>query len=124
MIQGENSTVVQYELKKNNHPERLKNLRLEVRPLIAFRDYHSTTHENGAINRRGGAAPGTGDRHALSGIALAASGSQRSRGAESRRVGTGTLNMTPNGNAASISPKTFSILWSCVLIWTRVAQQR
>ena len=50
MVHGENSTVVQYELKKNNHPERLKNLSLEVRPLIAFRDYHSTTHENGAIN--------------------------------------------------------------------------
>ena len=50
MIQGENSTVVQYELKKNNHPERLNRLRLELRPLIAFRDYHSTTHENGAIN--------------------------------------------------------------------------
>src|SRR5436305_7326566 len=50
MIHGENSTVVQYEVKKNNHPERIKNLRLEVRPLIAFRDYHSTTHENGAIN--------------------------------------------------------------------------
>jgi len=50
MVHGENSTVVQYELKKNNHPERLNNLSLEVRPLIAFRDYHSTTHENGAIN--------------------------------------------------------------------------
>jgi len=50
MIHGENSTVVQYELKKNNHPERIKNLRLELRPLIAFRDYHSTTHENSAIN--------------------------------------------------------------------------
>ncbi len=51
MIHGENSTVVHYELKKNNHPERIENLRLELRPLIAFRDYHSTTHENGAINR-------------------------------------------------------------------------
>jgi predicted glycogen debranching enzyme len=51
MNHGENSTVVHYELKKNNHPERIKNLRLELRPLIAFRDYHSTTHENGAINR-------------------------------------------------------------------------
>ncbi len=50
MIQGENSTVVQYELTKNNHPESPKSLRLEVRPLIASRDYHSTTHENGAIN--------------------------------------------------------------------------
>ena len=50
MVNGENSTVVQYELKANNHPERPKNLWLEVRPLIAFRDYHSTTHENGALN--------------------------------------------------------------------------
>jgi predicted glycogen debranching enzyme len=50
MVHGENSTVVQYELKKNNHPERPKNLWLELRPLIAFRDYHSTTHENGGIN--------------------------------------------------------------------------
>src|SRR5271170_5596210 len=50
MLQGENSTVVQYELKKNNHPERPENLWLELRPLIAFRDYHSTTHENGVIN--------------------------------------------------------------------------
>src|SRR5882724_11585565 len=50
MIYGENSTAVQYELKNNSHPELPKNLRLEVRPLIAFRDYHSTTHENGSIN--------------------------------------------------------------------------
>ncbi len=50
MIHGENSTVVQYEVKRNNHPERIQNLRLELRTLIAFRDYHSTTHENGAIN--------------------------------------------------------------------------
>jgi len=58
MIHGENSTVVQYELKKNNHPERLKNLRLEVKPLIAFRDYHGTTHENGAIDREVEQRPG------------------------------------------------------------------
>jgi predicted glycogen debranching enzyme len=51
MIDGENSTVIHYELKKNNHPESPKNLQLEVRALIAFRDYHSTTHENGAISR-------------------------------------------------------------------------
>jgi predicted glycogen debranching enzyme len=50
MIHGENSTVVHYELRKNNHPESPKNLKLEIRPLIAFRDYHSTTHENGALN--------------------------------------------------------------------------
>jgi len=49
MVHGENSTVVQYEL-KNNHPESPKNLALEIRPLIAFRDYHSTTHQNNAIS--------------------------------------------------------------------------
>jgi len=50
MIQGENSTVIQYQLRNNHHPGSPKNLRLEIRPLIAFRDYHSTTHENGALN--------------------------------------------------------------------------
>src|SRR3954451_5804274 len=50
MIHGENSTVVQSQLRKNTHPERIKNLRLELKPLIAFREYHSTTHENGAID--------------------------------------------------------------------------
>src|SRR4029077_8021217 len=50
MINGENSTVVQYEVRTNSHPDVLNNLRLEIRPLIAFRDYHSTTHENSALN--------------------------------------------------------------------------
>jgi predicted glycogen debranching enzyme len=50
MIHGENSAVIHYELRKNNRPEVPKNLRLEIRPLIAFRDYHGTTHENGVIN--------------------------------------------------------------------------
>src|SRR4029077_998982 len=50
MIHGENSAVIQYELRKNNRPDVPKNLRLEIRPLIAFRDYHGTTHQNGVIN--------------------------------------------------------------------------
>jgi predicted glycogen debranching enzyme len=50
MIYGENSTVVQYELKTKDDSEKAKSLWLELRPLIAFRDYHGTTHENGAIN--------------------------------------------------------------------------
>ena len=50
MIHGENSTVIHYELRKNNLSESLKNVLLEIRPLIAFRDYHGTTHENGSIN--------------------------------------------------------------------------
>ena len=50
MVHGENSTIVRYELRGNNHSESPKRLWLEIRPLIAFRDYHSTTHENGAIS--------------------------------------------------------------------------
>jgi predicted glycogen debranching enzyme len=52
MIHGENSAVIHYEVRKNNRPEVPKDLRLEIRPLIAFRDYHGTTHENGLINPR------------------------------------------------------------------------
>jgi len=50
MIYGENSTVIHYTLGKNNRPDIPKNLRLELRPLLAFRDYHGTTRENGAMN--------------------------------------------------------------------------
>jgi predicted glycogen debranching enzyme len=50
MIHGENSTVIHYELRKNHHSESPKNVLLEIRPLIAFRDYHGTTHGNGAID--------------------------------------------------------------------------
>lgn len=50
MVQGENTTVVCYELKKKAATGSREKLQLEIRPLIAFRDYHSTTHENGAIN--------------------------------------------------------------------------
>lgn len=46
MIRGENGTVITYRVR--NAPV---DCVLEVRPLIAFRDYHSTTHENGALNR-------------------------------------------------------------------------
>ena len=49
MVQGENTTVVEYELRGldgNPVPECV----LELRPLIAFRDYHATTHRNGALN--------------------------------------------------------------------------
>ena len=50
MVYGENSTVVQYEVKSKNAAQPPKSLRLEIRPLIAFRDYHSTTHANNALN--------------------------------------------------------------------------
>ena len=54
MVQGENTTVVQYELKGGRHED----IRLEVRPLTAFRDYHSTTHENSALNPHVETEPG------------------------------------------------------------------
>ena len=57
MVQGENTTVVQYELRHtvdSNHQD----IQLEIRPLIAFRDYHGTTHENGALNAHVESAPG------------------------------------------------------------------
>ena len=54
MVQGENTTVVQYELVAANDQD----VKLEVRPLIAFRDYHSTTHENDALNARIETDPG------------------------------------------------------------------
>ena len=46
MRQGENTTVVQYSLRSCGGGERV----LELRPLIAFRDYHSTTHQNTALD--------------------------------------------------------------------------
>ena len=48
MVQGQNTAVIYYELKSDGGAFDL--IRLEIRPLIAFRDYHSTTHENGALN--------------------------------------------------------------------------
>jgi predicted glycogen debranching enzyme len=56
MIQGENTVVVQYQLLRS--PAAVRSLGLFLRPLIAFRDYHSTTHENGALNGSVGQEPG------------------------------------------------------------------
>jgi predicted glycogen debranching enzyme len=72
MVQGQNTTVIQYDLqvsdkaklvedvkkkskmksagKQKSRARKFYEVKLEVRPLIAFRDYHSTTHENGALN--------------------------------------------------------------------------
>lgn len=44
LVHGENTVVVEYDVPSG--------CSLELRPLIAFRDYHATTHENGALNRR------------------------------------------------------------------------
>src|SRR6185503_638474 len=45
MAHGENTTVVEYEL-RGSAPE----CWLEIRPLIAFRDYHGLTHRNDGLN--------------------------------------------------------------------------
>src|SRR5438094_337833 len=47
MVHGENTTIVQYECKTQDR----RRIELELRPLIAFRDYHSTTHENSSLDR-------------------------------------------------------------------------
>ena len=58
MVHGENTTVVQYEVTIKNRSQPPKNLRLEIRPLVAFRDYHCTTHANGSLNAGVEEAPG------------------------------------------------------------------
>ena len=45
MVQGENTTVVQYDIFKTQAQADSSSLSLEIRPLVAFRDHHSTTHE-------------------------------------------------------------------------------
>jgi predicted glycogen debranching enzyme len=56
MVHGENTTVAQYRCRKLSQD--VKECRLELRPLIAFRDYHSTTHENSTINPHVEVIPG------------------------------------------------------------------
>ena len=75
MVYGENTSVVQYELKSTKQPP--KSLRLEIRPLIAFRDNHSTTHAEWQSERRGGAIIRAGRGCSLSWPAHFVSGPQR-----------------------------------------------
>ncbi|HEX4900823.1 MAG TPA: glycogen debranching enzyme N-terminal domain-containing protein, partial [Pyrinomonadaceae bacterium] len=63
MVSGENTTVVQYDFRLapfegDQRATLPKSLAFEIRPLIAFRDYHSTTHENGALNAHVAVEPG------------------------------------------------------------------
>jgi len=53
MVQGENTTVVQYQLKTPHD-----SVRLEVRPLIAFRNYHNLEHENSGLDPAVSSEPG------------------------------------------------------------------
>jgi predicted glycogen debranching enzyme len=59
MVQGENTVVVEYEVRKSGARE----CALELRPLVAFRDYHSTTHENGGLDGTVKIEPGLATIH-------------------------------------------------------------
>jgi predicted glycogen debranching enzyme len=48
LVHGENTVVVQYRVSGDLKGRKCT---LEVRPLLAFRDYHATTHANNALNR-------------------------------------------------------------------------
>lgn len=48
MVHGENTVVITYTPRKKTRA--VKDCRLELHPLIAFRDYHSTAHENSALS--------------------------------------------------------------------------
>jgi predicted glycogen debranching enzyme len=50
MLHGENTVCIRYVLRDGAGDSRQSDVRLEIRPLIAFRDYHGTTHENGALD--------------------------------------------------------------------------
>jgi predicted glycogen debranching enzyme len=47
MVHGENTTVVEYELRSGDPSVECD---LEIRPLLAFRDYHATTHRNDQLD--------------------------------------------------------------------------
>jgi predicted glycogen debranching enzyme len=46
-VYGENTVVVFYKLTEGSGP-----VKMHVRPLVAFRNYHSLTHENSTLNRK------------------------------------------------------------------------
>lgn len=48
LIYGENSAAIRYDLRDGN--DNPASMSLEIRPLVAFRDYHGATHENSAIS--------------------------------------------------------------------------
>jgi predicted glycogen debranching enzyme len=49
LVRGQNSVVVQYQISGDFAGRKCS---LEIRPFIAFRDYHSTTHANDSLNRQ------------------------------------------------------------------------
>ena len=49
LVSGQNSVVVRYQVSGDFGGRKCS---FEIRPLVAFRDYHSTTHANDSINRK------------------------------------------------------------------------
>jgi predicted glycogen debranching enzyme len=113
LIHGENSTVVQYDLTEHNPSRWIQNSRLEVRPLIAFRDYHSTTHENVASNREIEQRPGLATIAPYPGCLLFMWRTAL-LSCERQLSGTGTSSTMPNENVVSIFRKISSIPAFCV----------
>jgi glycogen debranching enzyme len=62
MVQGENTTVVEYQAQEN------ATCALELRPLIAFRDYHALTRANDVLNRNFTQTPGEITLYPYSGL--------------------------------------------------------
>jgi predicted glycogen debranching enzyme len=56
MIQGENTTAIEYTLK--DPTESAENIELLVRPLVAFRDYHAISKQNSSLNPEVQSRPG------------------------------------------------------------------
>src|SRR2546430_9025598 len=66
MVQGENTTIIQYQITSNaTLPEGIE---LALRPLIAFRDYHNLTHENGSLDRTVETKPGVASMSPYAGL--------------------------------------------------------
>lgn len=57
MIDGENTVVVRYRVIER--PPDCRDLRLRIRPLVSYRDYHSLTRENASIDGTFSESPGT-----------------------------------------------------------------
>jgi predicted glycogen debranching enzyme len=66
LVHGENTAVVQYSIASG--PAQSSSLSLELRPMIAFRDYHSLSHENGAIQTAIDDQPGVVTLHPYDGM--------------------------------------------------------
>jgi predicted glycogen debranching enzyme len=64
MVQGESTTVVEYQVRNAAG----RSVSLELRPLVAFRDFHSTTHENPAFNSEVQQKPGVASLQPYDGV--------------------------------------------------------